>query len=55
MFKMEICTGNEATCRSEDLADLIRQVSMRIEDGSTSGSIIDYNGNKVGTYCITEE
>ena len=56
-FVVEIITDN-AAWRDMDgesldpsaLADALREVAARVEDGSTRGGIVDYNGNASGQY-----
>jgi hypothetical protein len=61
MFKLEIETGGGAFCDpdtgSEDefwegieINRLLAKVQLSIEEGCTSGTIIDINGNKVGKW-----
>ena len=61
MFKLEIETGNAAFCDpdtgSEDefwegieINRLLEKVQIEIEEGYTSGTIIDINGNRVGKW-----
>ena len=61
MFKLEIETDNAAFCDpytgSEDefwegieINSLLEKVQIKIEEGYTSGTIIDINGNRVGKW-----
>ena len=61
MLKLEIRTGFASFCdpitqepdffaESDELSRLLKKVAAEIRGGSTSGSIIDYNGNKVGSW-----
>ncbi len=61
MFKLEIKTGGAAFCNpdtgSEDefregieINRLLAKVQLSIEEGYTSGTIIDINGNRVGKW-----
>jgi hypothetical protein len=61
MFKLEIETDNAAFCDpytgSEDefwegieINRLLEKVQIKIEEGYTSGTIIDINGNRVGKW-----
>ena len=49
---IDIEIGNAATLEPSDQAQLLRIVTDRIESGETEGSVIDYNGNKVGLFKI---
>ena len=58
MVKIEFTTGN-AAFRTEDerldeyeVARILKDIAEKIESGATSGSVIDYNGNKIGTWSI---
>ena len=59
MLKIEIKTGNAAFCdpftgapseldEAIECKRLLEGICRELEDGATSGSIIDINGNKVG-------
>lgn len=61
MFKLEIETDNAAFCDpytgSEDefwegieINRFLEKVQIKIEEGYTSGTIIDINGNRVGKW-----
>ena len=61
MLKIEIKTGNAAFCDpltgepSEfdeviECKRLLEDICRKLEDGVTSGTIIDINGNKVGQW-----
>lgn len=52
MLTIKIETGNSATNNPEDLAELLRKIARDIEDGYTEKSIMDYNGNKVGSFKV---
>ena len=43
---------NEGELDFPIVADSLHNVADKIERGLTSGNIIDYNGNKVGTWKI---
>lgn len=58
MVKIEFTTGN-AAFRTEDerldeyeVARILKDIAEKIESGATYGAIIDYNGNKVGSWSI---
>lgn len=61
MLKIEIKTGNAAFCdpftgepsefdEAIECKRLLEGICRELEDGATSGSIIDINGNKVGQW-----
>ena len=61
MFKCEIDTGNAAfadpeTCEEDkfwegvELSRVLNEIVKKIENGDTSGSIFDINGNRVGKW-----
>lgn len=61
MFKCEIKIGGSAFCdpatgeeneywESVELNRILANVCLKIEEGETSGSCMDINGNKVGTW-----
>lgn len=61
MFKCEIKTGNAAFCDPDtgnesefweavELKRILEDVCEKLEEGFTSGSIMDINGNKVGEW-----
>lgn len=61
MFKCEIKTGNAAftdpyTGKEDEYWEgmeinrILDEIKQKIEDGYTSGSCIDINGNKVGSW-----
>ena len=61
MFKCEIKTGGSAFCdpatgeeneywESVELNRILANVCLKIEEGETSGSCMDINGNKVGQW-----
>ena len=45
---------NEGELETTVVANDLRNVAEKIELGYKSGNIIDYNGNKVGTWKIEE-
>lgn len=58
MVKIEFTTGN-AAFRDEDgnlieyeVARILKNIAASIEEGYTYGPIMDYNGNKVGSWEI---
>lgn len=61
MLKIEIKTGNAAFCDPDtgeesefwegvELNRILDGIKQKIEDGYTSGSCADINGNKVGSW-----
>lgn len=61
MLKIEIETGNAAFCdpftgepsefdEAIECKRLLEDICRKLEDGATSGNIIDINGNKVGQW-----
>jgi len=61
MLKIEIKTGNAAFCdpftgepsefdEAIECKRLLEDICRKLEDGVTSGNIIDINGNKVGQW-----
>lgn len=55
MFTLEIETGHDATTYYDDIAELLMEVSLRLQDGYSEGNIIDRNGNKVGKFKFESE
>lgn len=55
MFTLEIETGHDATTYYEDIATLLNEVASKLCDGISDGSIIDRNGNRVGTFKFESE
>jgi hypothetical protein len=54
-FKLTITLGNDAMQEPEDVAGALRNVVDKLESGETGeASILDLNGNKVGSWEITE-
>lgn len=49
-----IDSGNEAVDDSMKVAELVRNVSERLDAGYTNGRIVDYNGHHVGDFSLTE-
>lgn len=62
MLKIEIKTGNAAFTDDEGRFDpyyggeeiyrLLRDVAIKIQNGNEEGSLVDINGNKVGTWVL---
>lgn len=51
MFTLRIKTGNDAMQSPQDIAQALREVIGCLEDGQTSGRILDQNGNMVGHFA----
>jgi radical SAM superfamily enzyme YgiQ (UPF0313 family) len=53
-FEMSIKTGNQAMQTYDDLAASLEKIAKRIRDNrfDESGVIMDYNGNKIGTFYM---
>jgi hypothetical protein len=56
-FILEIDIGNDGMQGGPDIAEALKELARRIENGSTldCGYIHDYNGNKVGSHHVTIE
>ena len=62
MLKIEIKTGNAAFTDEdgrfdsyyggEEIYRLLRDVAIKIQNGNEEGSLVDINGNKVGTWVL---
>ena len=66
MLKIEINTENAAFqsqwgaadkwddmyCRNEEVKRILKNVCNQMDNGKTSGSCIDINGNKVGEWSL---
>ena len=57
MFKLEIETTNSAfdDDPSYEVSRLLDSVYRWVTEGEDSGSLFDYNGNKVGSFKFTPE
>lgn len=51
---IEINTDNAALEEPTELSRLLRKAAEFIINGSDYGNLIDFNGNKVGTYKVVE-
>lgn len=49
-FRLTIVMGNDAMSTPDDVADALDRVAARLRAGSTSGSVLDANGNRVGDF-----
>lgn len=54
-FWLSIECGNDAMRTYEDIAEALRKVADRIENGTREGRIRDTNGNSVGGFEVVEE
>ncbi len=52
-FWLELEIGNEAMCSFRNVADALRVVAERVEDGAEKGPVKDLNGNTVGFFRTT--
>lgn len=58
-FKLEFDTGNDEFVNIEGVTDVhavarhLRNEASRIEDGTTKGIIVDWSGNKIGSFSLT--
>lgn len=56
MLRLAIKTENAAFSdgsREMELARILRRAAERIEDGDRTGTLMDTNGNAVGTFTLT--
>lgn len=51
MFQLYFKTGNADI----DIHDILYNVGNRIEEGKTTGYILDSNGNKIGEYLYIRD
>ena len=51
-FTLEIKLGNDAMADTWDVSNALQDVARSIDTGSTSGTIRDINGNRVGTWSF---
>ena len=51
---VKIKSNNDAFAdgQADEVARILRKVTRAIEQGETSGSLLDFNGNKVGTFNL---
>lgn len=54
-FEMTLNLGNVAMATAQDVADALRKVAQRLEDGDTASPILDANGNTVGGWFLAED
>ena len=55
LFRLVIALGNAAVHTEADVADLLRSVARKLDSGAGNGSILDTNGNTVGSYRFVQE
>jgi hypothetical protein len=57
MFKLEFETGNAAFTDNlrEECARILRKIADQLESGRECGRCMDYNGNAVGDWELTED
>jgi hypothetical protein len=58
-FTLEIDLGNDAMQTGSDVAAALRRLAVKLSDslfdeGADHGRIMDLNGNKVGTWEVSE-
>lgn len=54
-FTLSMACDNDAFQdgnRDREVAELLRKIAKKIENGEESGNIIDSNGNKVGVWSF---
>lgn len=51
-FTLNIQMGNAAMEEPDHVADALRMVALKLENGHKDGFIYDLNGNKVGTFIL---
>jgi len=49
-FEVRIDMGNAAFEDSNQISRILREIAVRVENGSIGGKIRDINGNAVGTF-----
>jgi hypothetical protein len=54
-FEMALHLGNVAMASASDVADALRKVALRLENGDTASAILDANGNTVGGWFLAED
>jgi len=57
MLKINFATGNEAFQGDEtgETVRILREIAKKIEQGRENGSVMDLNGNKIGTWAYCPE
>ena len=53
-FMVSIQLGNDAMQSARDIADALRVVANRVEDGVIHGKVMDVNGNWVGSFSSSK-
>lgn len=54
MFEIQIATDNDAFTEDPgwEVARCLRDVLEALENGRTAGTVLDVNGNRVGTWTL---
>ena len=52
-FELSIEMGNDAMQDAEDVASALERVVARLRAGSVQGTVVDDNGNRVGSWKLT--
>lgn len=57
MFNLQFSTGYDAFVEDGpfSVAKALRQVAADVENGITRGAVMDYNGNTVGQWSLSED
>jgi len=50
MFTLSIETDNDAFTNGEEIARILKEVAIQLENGKEFGTLRDVNGNKVGNW-----
>ena len=53
-FELHITMGNDAMQTGEDVAEALRRIADKLEHGRIDGPVMDLNGNKVGTWELSD-
>jgi hypothetical protein len=54
-FEMALHLGNVAMASASDVADALRKVALRLENGDTASALLDAHGNTVGGWFLAED
>lgn len=54
VFRLEIKIGNAAMKEVGDLAEALRKLADRVDEGNVNGVIRDENGNTVGGFRLDQ-
>jgi len=57
MLNIKFDTANDAFCDDEtgETVRILREIAKKIEQGRENGSVMDLNGNKIGTWAYCPE